>query len=63
MDKAVRLSNSDNQFIVTSRHGTAIVPVTLPHRVSKDHRMHVCMRPSLYGGMGVICLFMPPSMY
>jgi hypothetical protein len=35
----------------------------LPLRESKDHRMHVCMRPSLYGGMGVICVFMPPSMF
>src|SRR5262249_27217970 len=64
VDKVVRLSSGgDNRLIVTSRHGTALVPVTLPYRESKDHRMHVCMRPSLYGGMGVTCIFMPPSSY
>jgi hypothetical protein len=66
VDKVIRLTpagTGDPRLIVTSRHGTAVVPGTLPSRESKDHRMHVCMRPSFYGGMGVVCLFMPPSMY
>jgi hypothetical protein len=64
-DAVVRLSSDGKppRLLVTSKHGTALVPVTLPYRESKDHRMHICMRPSLYGGMGVICIFMPPSMY
>ena len=59
----VPTSGAARQLIVTSKHGTAIVPQTLPVRESRDNRMHVCMRPSLYGGMGVICLFVPPAMY
>lgn len=46
---------------VTSRMGTAVVPPEMPRRESKDNRMHVCMRPSLSGGMKVICVFVPPS--
>jgi len=46
---------------VTSKHGTAIVPVSFPTRDSKDHRMHVCMRPSGAGAMHPVCLFLPPS--
>jgi hypothetical protein len=57
------ISEGKRQLIVTSKHGTATVPLTLPVRESKDGRMHVCMRPSLYGGMGVICLFAPSAMY
>jgi len=34
------------QLIVTSRHGTAIVPEDYPVQESKDGRMHVCMRHS-----------------
>lgn len=50
------------QLIVTSKHGTAIVPQDFPVRESRDGRMHVCMRPDPWGGMDVICLFMPPHM-
>jgi hypothetical protein len=49
------------QFVVTSKHGTAIIPRDLPRQTSKDNRMHVCMR-SLNGSMYVLCLFIPPSM-
>jgi hypothetical protein len=48
------------QLVVTSKHGTAIVPHNFPRQESKDNRMHVCMR-SLNGTMRVLCLFMPPS--
>jgi hypothetical protein len=48
------------QLVVTSRHGTAIVPQNLPRQTSQDNRMHVCMR-SLRGKMYVLCIFLPPS--
>ena len=49
------------QLVVTSKHGTAIVPQDLPRQTSKDNRMHVCMR-YLNGTMSVLCLFVPPTM-
>jgi hypothetical protein len=48
-------------MLVTSKHGTVIVPANFPRRESKDSRMHVCMRPS-EGGMRLLCIFMPPAM-
>ena len=50
-------------MIVTTKHGTAVVPGDFPRRESKDHRMHACMMPGGEGGkMRLICIFMPPSM-
>ena len=49
------------QLVVTSKHGTAIVPQDLPRQTSRDNRMHVCMR-FLNGTMSVRCLFVPPTM-
>jgi hypothetical protein len=66
VDQVTRIASAggdETQFVLTSRHGTAILAPDFPLRESKDHRMHVCMRPSLYGGMGVICVFMPSSPY
>jgi hypothetical protein len=65
VDNVAKLAGKENepQLVVTSKHGTAVLPTTLPWRKSHDHRMHVCMRPSLYGGMGVTCIFMPQPMY
>ena len=48
------------QFVVTSRYRTAVVPHDFPLRVSKDGRMHVCMRQNEFGTGDVMCLFMPP---
>jgi hypothetical protein len=48
-------------MLVTSKHGTVLVPANFPRRESKDHRMHVCMRPGEGGTMRLICIFMPPS--
>jgi hypothetical protein len=48
------------QLVVRSRHGTAVVPDDFPVRVSKDGRMHVCMRQNELGTWDVMCLFMPP---
>jgi hypothetical protein len=48
-------------LVVTSKHGTGIVPSSMTRRESKDHRMHVCMRRSWDGQMRVICVFLPPA--
>lgn len=48
------------QMVVTSKHGTAIVPTGFPFRQSKDNRMHVCMRKT-ETGMSIICVFAPPT--
>jgi hypothetical protein len=49
-------------MLVTTKHGSVIVPANFPRRESKDHRMHACMRPSQGGAMRLICIFMPPAM-
>jgi hypothetical protein len=38
-----------------------VVPANFPRRESKDHRMHVCMRPGQGGSMRLICIFLPPA--
>jgi hypothetical protein len=48
-------------LVVTSKHGTGIVPSSMTRRESKDNRMHVCMRPVREGEMRVICVFLPPA--
>jgi hypothetical protein len=49
-------------MLVTTRHGSAVVPADFPRRESKDHRMHACMRPAPGGtGMRLICIFFPPA--
>jgi hypothetical protein len=49
-------------MIVTTKHGTVMVPGNFPRRESKDHRMHACMMPGASGKMQLICIFMPPAM-
>jgi len=61
--RIVMAASGQTGLILSSKLGTALLPPDFPVRESKDHRMHVCMRPSLYGGMGITCVFMPPSMY
>jgi len=50
-----------SSMLVTSKHGTVLVPANFPRRESKDHQMHVCMRPGEGGAMRLICIFLPPS--
>ena len=50
------------ELVVTSKHGTGVVPETMTRRESQDNRMHVCMRPLFDGRMRVICVFLPPSL-
>ena len=49
-------------MLVTTKHGSVVVPANFPRRESKDGRMHACMRPADGGNMRLICLFMPPAM-
>lgn len=49
-------------MLVTTKHGSVVVPANFQRRESKDHRMHACMRPGDGGSMRLICIFMPPSM-
>ena len=49
-------------MLVTTRHGSVVVPANFPRRESKDSRMHACMRPNSSGmGMRLICIFFPPA--
>lgn len=52
----VPMPASPPQLVVTTKHGTAVVPANMPRRESKDHRMHACIR-----GGKVICIFSPPG--
>ena len=49
------------EMIVTTKHGTVVVPANFPRRESKDNQMHACMRPTSEGGMRLLCLFLPPA--
>ena len=48
-------------MLITTKHGTVIVPANFPRRESKDNQMHACIRPSTGGTPRLICLFLPPS--
>lgn len=56
-----RESTGPSAMLVTTKHGTVLVPADFPRRESKDNRMHACMRPSGAGTMKLLCIFMPPS--
>jgi hypothetical protein len=49
-------------MLVTTKHGSVLVPANFPRRESKDARMHACMRPGEGGAMRLICIFLPPAM-
>ena len=55
-------ANALDSMLVTTKHGSVIVPANFPRRESKDHRMHACMRPAQEGNMRLICIFLPPAM-
>jgi hypothetical protein len=44
------------QMLITTKHGSVIVPANFPRRASGDGRMHACI---LNGRL--ICLFLPPA--
>ena len=48
-------------MLVTTKHGSVLVPANFPRRESKDNRMHACMRPGSDGDMRLICIFLPPG--
>ena len=54
-------ADSVGGMLVTTRHGSVVVPANFPRRESKDNRMHACMRPNPNGGMRLICIFLPPA--
>ena len=49
-------------MLVTTKHGSVVVPANFPRRESKDSRMHACMRPGQNESMRLICIFLPPAM-
>jgi hypothetical protein len=49
-------------MMVTTKHGSVVVPANFPRRESQDSRMHACMRPGPNGAMRLICVFLPPAM-
>ena len=55
-----RVDQNGGEMVVSSKIGTVAVPASFARRESKDHRMHVCMRPES-GGMKLLCIFMPPG--
>lgn len=48
-----------DHWILTSKHGTVIVPSTMQLRDSKDNKMHVCMVKDSDGNMKPLCVFIP----
>jgi hypothetical protein len=54
-------ANPIGGMLVTTKHGSVVVPADFPRRESKDHRMHACMRPAQGGAMRLICIFLPPA--
>jgi hypothetical protein len=54
-------ASGPGSMIVTTKHGTVVVPANFPRRESKDNQMHACMRPTSDGGMRLLCLFLPPA--
>ena len=55
-------ADSLGAMLVTTMHGSVVIPANFPRRESKDNRMHACMRPGPGGtSMRLICIFMPPA--
>ena len=54
------------QMVVTTKHGTVVVPHNFPYRKSGDSKPHACMRPGPWvdgmQAMRLICLFFPDGM-
>ena len=60
-------ANALGAMLVTTKHGSVVVPANFPRRESKDSRMHACMRQTfnhktLVTEMRLICIFLPPAM-
>ncbi len=69
VDSVARTNPTDGslpQLIVTTKHGTVIVPPGFKVEQSGDNQMHACMRPEVWGSkdgkMKLICFFVPPTM-
>ena len=46
-----------SSMVITTKHGTVVVPVNFKMRESQDGGMHACIVKGK-----LVCLFMPPSM-
>lgn len=61
-------ANQLGVMLVTTKHGSVVIPANFPRRESKDNRMHACMRCQV-GHVGkdcpqrLICIFMPPAIF
>jgi hypothetical protein len=47
--------------LVTTKHGSVVIPQGFPRRQSPDGRAHACMRRGASGTMTLICYFEPPN--
>ena len=55
------MASAPSAMLITTKHGSVVVPANFPRRNSKDNQMHACMRPGEGGGMRLLCIFIPPS--
>jgi hypothetical protein len=51
-----------SKLVITTEHGTVLVPDDFPHRESHDGPWHACIRGTIFSPPELICLFEPPSM-
>jgi hypothetical protein len=61
VERIDRLPGS-GRWMITSRHGKAILRQNLVPRESQDDRAHVCMRFDEFGEAWIVCFFAPPTM-
>jgi hypothetical protein len=54
-------ASTPGEMLVTTKHGSVVVPGNFPRRQSKDSQMHACMRRTSDGGMRLLCIFLPPA--
>ena len=48
-------------MLITTKHGSVIVPPDFPRRDSPDGKTHVCMRRTSDGSMRLLCVYIPPA--
>jgi hypothetical protein len=53
------IADATPAMVVTTKHGTVIVPPDFPRRESHDNRMHACMRQGATGRIHLLCIFLP----
>jgi len=53
-------ANAPPTMVITTEHGSVVVPPDFPRRESHDNRMHACIRQGATGRMHLLCFFLPP---